>query len=441
MPGHWYPMLAGNRDVNKEKEGKSEKKIGYSGIVSFVHTIRWGLSGFGKKHDKKEISIEKNKDTKENNFCDDVISFYTGDNDSNQSLASTLCADDKYIEDNLNGDSSGLKNKKDYKEVQNYYQNKQISFNFNSEILKPKFHQKKITDDTLSTIPDLKLSELKIKEFNQDQISSKWDLDSHRSLRSTLSCPSPVPIGCRPKESPVLVLSRSLGFSPIPIIKSKNVFISPTRSIPQISKKNGFTKKKVIIREPSIRNLPSCRHRFGEKLQVEKVKLLHSSPPPSPCKSIGNVSSQWCQLYKSARDKVHQIVPHCDPIITKLIFNQNQQEVKQILENLDLKDIFNVMSNIKKILYADWFSQSIDRINNCQPIPLFDIILFSVQRFIILVSLRVKDFPSQTNLNYFDQLTDLQFKCEKYQFSDPNFCLKQTQLIYVNFWCSLLEIF
>lgn len=439
-------MLAGAQDKNKEREGKSEKKIGYSGIVSFVHTIRWSLSSFGKKPIKKVISTEKIKEVKQDEFFDEVNSIYTDDNESNQSFASTLCADDKYTNDYLNRESLQLRSSLNCKEYQNNFQdialNKKISPKLNNEKIKPKLYQRENTDNELLTVPQPKLSELNRKDCNKEpESNSKWDLDSYRSVRSTFSCPSPVPITYRPKESPAMVLSRSLGFSPVPIIKSTKLLISPTRSIPQITRKNGLTKKKVIIREPSIRNLPSCRHRFGEKIQVEKVKLLPSSPPPSPCKSIGNVSSQWCQLYMSARDKVHQIVPQCDPFSTNLIFNENQQEVKQTLENLNSNDIFNIMFNIKKILYADWFNHSMDRINNCQPIPLFDIILFSVQRFVILVSLRVKDFPSQRNLNYFDQLTDLQLKCQKYRFSDPNFCLKETQLIYVDFWCSLLEIF
>lgn len=229
MLSRWYPMFAGGDDNNKEKEVKQEKKIGYSGIVSLVHSIRWSLSSIGKKPLKKTIAIEKNEDVKEIAAVgDDVSSVYTDDNDSNQSLASTLCADDKYINDCLKSESLSPRSTISFEDDQTSFKdinlNEKLSYKSDHGILK--VSKSENADNGNLKVPQLKLSRLKIKDCDQDLIlSPESDLDTSRSSRSTFSVGSPT---SRSTSSTLSPTSRSYFSVGSPTSRSTSSTLSPT---------------------------------------------------------------------------------------------------------------------------------------------------------------------------------------------------------------------
>merc|ERR1712080_136849 len=171
--------------------------------------------------------------------------------------------------------------------------------------------------------------------------------------------------------------------------------------------------------DPEIRDFPENKRslasfkstEFGSQLfsvrKTDHQALLNDQ--------VGNVSSQWQQLCKSASMEVILNIASVDAFTINVIFNCN------IIGSLNPVEISSVIFNTRNILFANWFmagpnlSQSIVRRS-----PHFNVILYQIQTFLIIVS-------SNCVSKFVNLFKDLQNRCVSGGFYKPWICLEETK--------------
>jgi len=173
---------------------------------------------------------------------------------------------------------------------------------------------------------------------------------------------------------------------------------------------HSLPKKKVSIRLPG-ESIPL----FGHQLHVETTRLV--DVPVPELHATESVSRQRKELMGEARRELKSLHPNLTATIS-LVFNPEPVN----LEILDINTISNLIYELRTVLYSSFHT-----VNH------FQISLFHIQHFLLRLSsvLDLGTFPSE-----FEELMD---KSEKLGYSRKSFLLQETQSLYVELWCSLLD--
>ena len=111
----------------------------------------------------------------------------------------------------------------------------------------------------------------------------------------------------------------------------------------------------------------------------------------------------------------------CDTI--QLLF---QPDSILYLRQMNSAQIGNLIFDIRTILFTSLLN-----------VPYFETSLFMVQNFLLNMSSIVQSMPGLQQFP--DCFRDLVSKCQKFNYSDHSFCLKETQSLYIDLWCSLIS--
>jgi hypothetical protein len=192
-------------------------------------------------------------------------------------------------------------------------------------------------------------------------------------------------------------------FSPSCLVY-KNV--DPTQNVP---------KKRVSIRLPVDREASSL---FGPHLQIERAQTFDKPRPASR----ETVSQQTQRILDRAMAALLTRTPEiCDTV--QLLF---QPDSLLYLKNLNSTEIGNLMFDLRTVLFT-----------GLKTVPYFETSLFMVQSFLLNVSSILLNIPG---LHHFHGcFQDLLKKCRRSSYSDHSFCLKETQSLYIDLWCSLIN--
>ena len=174
-------------------------------------------------------------------------------------------------------------------------------------------------------------------------------------------------------------------------------------------------KKRVSIRLPA-----DCQYSalFGPHLQLERAQAYHWPRPASK----QTVSLQTQTILDRAMDELLKRTPDiCDTI--QLLF---QPDSILYLRQMNSTQIGNLIFDIRTILFTSLVN-----------VPYFETSLFMVQNFLLNMSSIVQSIPGLQQFP--DCFRDLVSKCQKFNYSDHSFCLKETQSLYIDLWCSLIS--
>ena len=174
-------------------------------------------------------------------------------------------------------------------------------------------------------------------------------------------------------------------------------------------------KKRVSIRLPE-----DCKYSalFGPHLQLERAQAYQWPRPASK----QTVSLQTQTILDRAMDELLKRTPDiCDTI--QLLF---QPDSILYLRQMNSAQIGNLIFDIRTILFTSLVN-----------VPYFETSLFMVQNFLLNMSSIVQSIPGLQQFP--DCFRDLVSKCQKFNYSDHSFCLKETQSLYIDLWCSLIS--
>jgi len=175
-------------------------------------------------------------------------------------------------------------------------------------------------------------------------------------------------------------------------------------------------KKRVSIRLPVDKRDSSL---FGPHLQLERAQTFYQ-PRPRPVRET--VSQQTQTILDRAMTALLKKTPEiCDTI--QLLF---QPDSLLYLKNLNSTEIGNLMFDMRTVLFT-----------GLKDVPYFETSLFMVQCFLLNMSSILQSIPG---LEQFQGCCrDLLSKCQRFSYSDHSFCLKETQSLYIDMWCSLIN--
>jgi hypothetical protein len=174
-------------------------------------------------------------------------------------------------------------------------------------------------------------------------------------------------------------------------------------------------KKRVSIRLPEDRRYSSL---FGHHLQLERT---HASHRPKPALRQ-NVSQQTQTILDRAMRELLKKTPEiCDTI--QLLF---QPDSILYLYKMNSTQIGNLIFDLRTLLFT-----------HLTDVPYFETSLFMVQNFLLSLSSILESIPG---LEQFPGcFRELVSKCQRFGYSDHSFCLKETQSLYIDLWCSLIS--
>ena len=174
-------------------------------------------------------------------------------------------------------------------------------------------------------------------------------------------------------------------------------------------------KKRVSIRLPA-----DSRHAslFGPHLQLERTQASCRPSPAGP----RSVSEQTRTILLRARAHLLKKTPEiCDTV--QLLF---QPDSILYLKNMNSHQIGNLLHNLRTVLFTGLLD-----------VPYFETSLFMVQNFLVSLSSIVATIPG---LEQFPRcFRDLVAKCQRAAYSDQAICLRETQALYIDLWCSLIS--
>lgn len=223
--------------------------------------------------------------------------------------------------------------------------------------------------------------------------------------------------------------------TPTPILR-------PTRSYSSGSTNyNAAGLKHVMIREPSLRHLPSAlRNSYpgAKKTQVVRLEVAkhHLNRRSYMADNlVGDVGPQWGTLYFRASQEVRQCLKEgCDAkksLICDLIFCPKRRTVEDKLMVMEAEEVDETINLLYKILYFDWLAA--DPISDQLPI-----ILHCVQKFLVVVIEVCPELEANDRMRLSLYSKGLLKQCEDAKYQPLKECLTRTRTLYIQVWCAIL---
>lgn len=223
--------------------------------------------------------------------------------------------------------------------------------------------------------------------------------------------------------------------TPTPILRT-------TRSFSNGSKEGIL--KHVMIREPSLRHLPSAlRNSFPGAAQPSKPLLVRLETAKSrqyrysyqADNLVGDVSPQWGSLYFHAAQEVKGVLPeiNCDSrktIVCDLLFSTNGRAIEDKLMVMEAQEVDETIHLLYKILYFDWMAS-----NHHQQLS---IVLHCVQKFLVILIDVCPDLETNDRRRLSICSRGLLRQCEEAKYCPLGECLSRTRTLYIQVWCALL---
>ena len=177
-------------------------------------------------------------------------------------------------------------------------------------------------------------------------------------------------------------------------------------------------KKRVSILLPGERRDGSI---FGSHLKVERTRYYETCRQPA-VRPKGSVSSQRRELLERAKKGLISMHPDlCDTI--RFIFQTHPD-----LRSLNSDEIGDLLFNLRAILYR-----------NLLAVPYFETCVFVIQLFLFNLSSIVCSLPGMGRFP--SLLQDLMLRSRSLGYSSRSCVLRETQEIYIQLWCSLINQF
>jgi len=173
---------------------------------------------------------------------------------------------------------------------------------------------------------------------------------------------------------------------------------------------HSLPKKKVSIRLPG-----ETGPVFGHELRVETTKVVDVDVPDvPPGQSVGR--QRRLLMSEACRELVSLHPAERDTIL--ILFGGESVD----LTLLDTEAVSDLLFNLRNILYR-----------SLRTLVHFEVTLFLVQHFLLRLTcvLGLDGFPAS--------LEDLILKSERLSYSRHSFLLQETQTLYIELWCSLLD--
>jgi len=233
--------------------------------------------------------------------------------------------------------------------------------------------------------------------------------------------------------------------TPTPILR-------PTRSFSSGSTTNHPGLKHVMIREPSLRHLPSAlRNSYPGAKKITTTTItttpvvrlevarhhLHRHSYMAENLMGGDVGPQWGTLYFRASQVVRQCLKDgCDQkksLICDLIFCPKRRTVEDKLMVMEAEEVDETINLLYKILYFDWLAE--DPISDQLPI-----ILHCVQKFLVVVIEVCPELEASDRMRLGLCSKGLLKQCEDTRYQPLKECLARTRTLYIQVWCAILCI-
>lgn len=234
------------------------------------------------------------------------------------------------------------------------------------------------------------------------------------------------------RTTPIYTASPTI---PTPILRT-------TRSFSNDASRDGL--KHVMIREPSLRHLPSAlRNSFpGAQpskpilVRLETAKTRHYRYSYHADNLMGDVSPQWGSLYFRAAQEVKGCLQNVDndsrrSLICDLIFSTNARATEDKLMVMEAEEVDETINLLYKILYHDWLASE-------PTSPQLSIILHCVQKFLIVVVNVCPELEASDRQRLSICGRGLLRQCEDAKYSPIAECLSRTRTFYIQVWTSLL---
>lgn len=205
----------------------------------------------------------------------------------------------------------------------------------------------------------------------------------------------------------------------------------------QSSSSNYKPLKQVMIREPSLKHLPSAiRNSYPGampactgKPQLVKLQNRHYRYSYHADNMVGDVSGQWNSLYFRAAQEVRLRQEGCDKVCD-LIFSTNQRKTEDKLLVMETEEIDQTIHLLYKILFYDWLSSSTT--------AHLSIILHCVQKFLILLVEVCPDLETTDRSRLSICCKGLLRQAEDAKYAPIKEILQRTRTQYIQVWCAIL---
>jgi hypothetical protein len=239
------------------------------------------------------------------------------------------------------------------------------------------------------------------------------------------------------RMSPLSPITSASPTTPIPILRT-------TRSLSNGSHVPGGLKH-VMIREPSLRHLPSAmRNSFpgahparAVLIRMETARYHLNRHSYKADNLVGDVASQWGSLYFQAAQEVrHCLRDGCDSkksLICDLIFSNSRRGIEDKLLEMEADEVDETIHLLYKILYHDWLSLD-------TPNAHLSIILHCVQKFLVVVVEVCPELESSDRRRLSISSKHLLRQCEDSRYTPLAVCLERTRTLYIQVWCAILCI-
>jgi len=209
-----------------------------------------------------------------------------------------------------------------------------------------------------------------------------------------------------------------------------------------------------MIREPSLRNLPSTlRNSYpgAKKITTTTTTItttpvvrlevarhhLHRHSYMAENLMGGDVGPQWGTLYFRASQVVRQCLKDgCDQkksLICDLIFCPKRRTVEDKLMVMEAEEVDETINLLYKILYFDWLAE--EPISDQLPI-----ILHCVQKFLVVVIEVCPELEASDRMRLGLCSKGLLKQCEDTRYQPLKECLARTRTLYIQVWCAILCI-
>ena len=203
--------------------------------------------------------------------------------------------------------------------------------------------------------------------------------------------------------------------------------------------------KQVMIREPSLRHLPSAlRNSFPgaqppakpQLVRLETAQNRHYRYSYHADNMMGDVGPQWSIFYFQAAQEVRLCLRHegsehpRKSLICDLIFSRNTAATRDKLMIMEAAEVDETIHLLYKILYHDWMNLG----HNGQ----LSIILHCVQKFIIIVVDVCPELEAADRRRLAICSRGLLRQCEDARYNPLSECLSRTRTLYIQVWCAIL---
>ena len=246
---------------------------------------------------------------------------------------------------------------------------------------------------------------------------------------------------------------------PLPILRSA----SGTNSSNNNGAESSVSKKHVMIREPSLKHLPSAARHSYPGVGLVPSYSSSSLPPPAPSSTaprlvervryrpnrhsyshatlLGDVGPQWGSLQFQAAEEVRRhltdtadsLKHHRVHTLTDLIFSNHRRSTEDKLICMDTDEVEETIHLLYKILYHDWLGH----VPVTSHLPM---ILHCVQKFLVIMVNVCPDLDPETRSRLSTSTGALVKYCEEIRFSRIRECLDRTRQSYIQVWCAILSI-